>query len=296
MTLRIGVIGLSPGNGHPYSWSAIFNGYNSKAMEKCGFPVIPRYLEKQKFPDDTIQAAKVTHVWTQDAILSRNIAEACLIPNIVTRYTDLIGQVDAVLLARDDSENHLMYATPFLQAGLPIYIDKPLALTVVEAKNLLSLQKFPGQIFSCSALRYAAELKFKDDQEKIIGEIRSIHAFTPKDWNRYSIHVIEPLLQLIPKRGKIVRHSQWVNADRTLLTIDFLSGINVQINTLGVSNSPICLRVIGADGWCDFFFTDSFSAFRNALQDFVLGVLNSDVRISSEHMLEAIELVELGQN
>jgi len=68
MTLRLGVIGLSPGNGHPYSWSAIFNGYNLQAMEECGFPVIPRYLEKQNFPDDGIQSAKVTHIWTQDPL------------------------------------------------------------------------------------------------------------------------------------------------------------------------------------------------------------------------------------
>ena len=34
MTLKLGVIGLSEGNGHPYSWSAIFNGYDSVEMEK----------------------------------------------------------------------------------------------------------------------------------------------------------------------------------------------------------------------------------------------------------------------
>ena len=44
--LKIGIIGYSEGNGHPYSWSAIFNGYNRVLMESCGFTVIPRYLEK----------------------------------------------------------------------------------------------------------------------------------------------------------------------------------------------------------------------------------------------------------
>ena len=35
--VKIGVIGMSPGNGHPYSWSAIINGdYNEKAMQKQG--------------------------------------------------------------------------------------------------------------------------------------------------------------------------------------------------------------------------------------------------------------------
>jgi hypothetical protein len=30
MTVRLGIIGASPGNGHPYSWSAFFNGYDEK--------------------------------------------------------------------------------------------------------------------------------------------------------------------------------------------------------------------------------------------------------------------------
>ena len=45
--LRLGVVGLSEGNGHPYSWSAIFNGCDMSFMKDCGFPVIPGYLAKQ---------------------------------------------------------------------------------------------------------------------------------------------------------------------------------------------------------------------------------------------------------
>src|SRR5690554_2257137 len=47
MTIRLGVIGLSDGNGHPYSWSAIVNGYDPVAMQACEFPVIPEYLGHQ---------------------------------------------------------------------------------------------------------------------------------------------------------------------------------------------------------------------------------------------------------
>ena len=46
---KLGIIGISDGNGHPYSWSAIINGYEPAKMENCGFPVIPRYLAKKTF-------------------------------------------------------------------------------------------------------------------------------------------------------------------------------------------------------------------------------------------------------
>ena len=30
--IRLAMLGCTPGNGHPYSWSAMFNGYNREAM------------------------------------------------------------------------------------------------------------------------------------------------------------------------------------------------------------------------------------------------------------------------
>lgn len=151
--LKLGLIGISPGNGHPYSWSAIINGYDAEAMEDCGFPAIPRYLEEQVWPEAQIAGAQVTHIWTQDAVKSRAIARASCISEVVNEPDDLIGLVDAILLARDDAAQHLTYAAPFLEAGVPIYIDKPIATNRVGLKALRSREQYPGQIFTCSALR-----------------------------------------------------------------------------------------------------------------------------------------------
>ena len=41
--IKLGIIGMTEGNGHPYSWSAIFNRYDVDAMTKeCPFPGIMR--------------------------------------------------------------------------------------------------------------------------------------------------------------------------------------------------------------------------------------------------------------
>src|SRR3990172_8944646 len=105
MAFKLGVIGMSPGNGHPYSWSAIFNGFDKKKMSKCPFPVIPQYLGEQDPETMCIEDAKVTHVWTHDRKVSEDIAGASLIPHVVDEMSDMIGEVDGVLLARDDGEN-----------------------------------------------------------------------------------------------------------------------------------------------------------------------------------------------
>ena len=293
--LRLGLIGMSPGNGHPYSWSAICNGYNKDLMEDCGFPVIPRYLEKQTYPDDLIHDANVTHIWTQDKELSEHIAKASKIACSVTDFEDLIGSVDAVLLARDDAENHFYFAKPFLKAGIPIYIDKPLALSLKEANNLLELQSYSGQIFSCSALSYADELVPDPSELASVGEIRSIIGFTPKSWDKYAVHVIEPLLRLLSDNDEVVQVSRWETGDRTSLHVQFSSGIDAQITTFGDSAAPITLKIIGTSGYIDLQFRDAFQCFKNALQDFVASAKERKSRISVSRMLRVVSLIEMGR-
>lgn len=104
--LRLGLLGISEGNGHPYSWAAIVNGYDEAEMARCPFPAIPRYLAEHRFPDEAIDDARVTHLWTQDPTASRQIAAASMIEHIVSSPEEMVGEVDAVLLARDDAERH----------------------------------------------------------------------------------------------------------------------------------------------------------------------------------------------
>lgn len=294
--INLGIIGSSEGNGHPYSWSAIFNGYNKKIMENCGYPSIPRYLEKQKFPNDQIKEAKVTHIWTQNKKLSKHISSASKINYVVNNMDDLISKVDAILLARDDAENHIKMSKKFLKAGLPIFIDKPMTLSVLEAKKLFNLQKYDGQIFSCSAMRYAPEIRLTKKQKKNLGEIKSIYGYISNSWDKYAIHLIEPILKLIPDRGNIIKYNTFKFYDKTSLSINFESGVNIQVNTFGKSISPFCLKVIGTSGCIDIFFKDMFNAFKDSLKDFTRGIINKEARIQPESVTEIIRLIELGRN
>ena len=295
-SLKLGVIGLSPGNGHPYSWSAIFNGYNPVYMEDCGFPAIPDYLNKQCFPDDTIAEAQVTHVWAQNNDIATHIAKATHISNVVEHYTDMVGEVDGILLARDDAETHLEFAAPFLEAGIPIYIDKPLALTVTKAKQLFDLQRYPGQLFSCSALRYAKEFQLSAGDLNQLGHIRHIHATVPKDWEKYAVHVIEPVLLLASERGYLENTYTWRSKDSTTLIAEYSTGLQVHISTMGESCAPLALRVIGDLGWKDLYFQDTYFAFKGALFDFIQGIIHRDVRIDPDFMLEVVNLIECGRS
>lgn len=295
MKLKLGVIGLSEGNGHPYSWSAIFNGYNSIAMESCGYPVIPRYLEQQTWPDCRIDGAEVVAVWTQNAELSHHIATASRIEEVMLDYSDMIGKVDAVLLARDDSENHLMYAEPFLRAGLPIYIDKPIALSVADLKKLYALEQYPGQIFTCSALRFSKELILTEADRVELGKIKQITAFTPKSWSKYAVHIIEPVLNMLPKGDIPVEIlSPSTTDDSGSLVVRWRSGIQTNFFALGEGLAPLSIRVSGNESFKELNLTDSFSAFKSALQAFVSGIENKEIMSEKSFNKQVVELLERG--
>jgi len=297
--IKLGVLGLSDGNGHPYSWSAIFNGYDLDAMESCGFPVIPRYLEQQQWPESRIQGAEVVSVWTQDKALSQKVATAAKINKVVVKPEDMIGEIDAVLLARDDSENHLALAAPFLKAGLPIYIDKPIALSMVDLNKLYELEEYPGQIFTCSALRYSDELKLSQEDSEKIGEIRQIIAFTPKSWSKYAVHIIEPVLNMLPEfdepesmsGGSLNRFPDDVSGS---LIVNWRSGIHTAFFATGDGVTTISIRVSGTKGFKDLVFSDSFQAFKSALEAFVEGIRNKAIASPKHFNASVVQLLERG--
>jgi predicted dehydrogenase len=291
--LRFGIIGLSEGTGHPYSWSAIFNGYDPTVMAQCPFPAIPAYLARQRFPDDAIAHANVTHIWTQDAAMSAHVAAAALIPNVATHPEDMIGAVDAVLLARDDAENHERDAALFLRAGLPIYIDKPLALSVTAAERLYGLQRRAGQIFTCSALRYARELQLSPDQKAALGTLVYVDACAPKGWDTYAIHVIEPLLAAAGQDIAAMKASTESGARH--IDLRWSHGIHGRISALGTPHAPFSLRLFGTNGWRELVFSDTFAAFKAALMAFTDIVRRVAPPQDSAIPLAAIRILEAGR-
>ena len=291
---------MSEGNGHPYSWSAIFNGYNRDEMKKCEFPIISEYLNNQIFPNDFLtHKATVSHIWTQNLKISRKIASASRIPNICVNLNEMIPHIDAVLLARDDSENHMKYALPFLKAGLPIYIDKPIALSISEARNLWNKSHYYDQIFTCSALHFAKEFRPQNLDNNKIGEVKFIWGTTPKSWNKYAIHLIEPMLNLIPNRGNLVSVKPIISTKSSMIKnvhIEWSSGIKAILQTSGNIPTPLFLRVQGTKGYQDLYFSDSFTAFRSALSKFVDLIDGITMNIPRPFTEEIVEILEKGVN
>jgi len=124
---------------------------------------------------------------------------------IVNAPDEMIGKVDAILLEFQEGGSHLENARPFLEAGLPTFIDKPFTCGVRDAKRLAKLAESQGTpLFSSSSLRYAVEVQQLKSRTEEVGAVLGADAYSPASFHprnpglfNYGIHGVETLYSLM---------------------------------------------------------------------------------------------------
>jgi len=134
---------------------------------------------------------------------------------IVGSIAELCARVDGVLLTSVDGRVHLAQAREVITARKPLFIDKPLASTLDDAREIARLAKAAGvPWFSTSTLRYGmAPLK--------TGDISGIDVWGPGpleehhelDLSWYAIHEAEMLFSVLGRGCEEVTRTVTPDAD-----------------------------------------------------------------------------------
>lgn len=269
-TIRIAMLGVTPGNGHPYSWSAMFNGYDPVAMEECPYAGIPEYLGKEPKETIPIEGAEVTHVCCtgEGEFTAEHVAKCSLIPNVVTDPTEVIGKVDAVIIATDIGAEHVERARPFVEAGVPLFVDKPM---VDNAEDLAVFNEWMRQgkpILSSSSMRYSKEFTPYRLSTNNLGELRFVTITTAKKWETYGIHALEAMYPIVGPGFISARNTG--SYERNVVHFKHERGIDVVV----VASSDMygsfgVLTLAGTVGHDELQTRDSFFSFKAQLQAFV---------------------------
>lgn len=291
MVIRVGMIGMSEGNGHPFSFSSIINGYHDAGLAASGWNGIYEYVRRRSPSEFGFEDVQVTHAWTQDPVTTRRLCDACRIPNAPAAPEDLIGKVDAVILARDDYECHLALALPFLKAGLHVFVDKPLS---VEPDELRVFHPFlaNGKLMSCSGMRYARELDEPRAAIADYGEIRLIRGAILNSWEKYGIHLIDAILNLTPARPVSVTS---IAAAHASLALHMDDGSLVQLDALGAVGRCFRFDIFGSRSITSHEISDNFSMFRRTLWHFFQSVKIGEPAIAPELTLTAMRTLIAGR-
>lgn len=146
--------------------------------------------------------ARVTHLWGEEEKHTAEVARQCRISTVVERPEDLVGQVDAAIVDHRHAKHHVPAARPLVEAGIPVFVDKPFSYTVEEGKDLLRLaRKKKVLVTSYSCVRYAPGFQRAVQARERAGDVLQAEFWGPCDIHSpyggiffYGVHQVEMMM------------------------------------------------------------------------------------------------------
>ena len=152
---RVGIIGSE--NSHAKAFTDIFNASG-------------------KYDD-----IQVVAIWGEEEEASKKISETYNVP--IMKPEEMLGKVDAIMVTSRNGKLHPIYARPFIEQGLPAFLDKPIANCSKEAEAIIALAREKGAPVmggsSTKAVPDTLELKAIADAAKAEGKLLGGHVFAP---------------------------------------------------------------------------------------------------------------------
>lgn len=203
--ITVGVIGAE--NSHTAGFGRLFN------------------IDK-KFP-----GVELKYVWGETDEFAKSAMEKGNIPEQVKDPKEMLGNIDALIVDHRHPKFHLEAAQPFIEAGVPTFIDKPFCYRAEAGKEFLRIAKKLGTpVTSFSSISQSTATFDIIDQLKSIENITQIIRTGTVDLDSkyggiffYGVHVVEPLMYMFGEDIREVRISR--NGNTGNATLRFSSGL-----------------------------------------------------------------------
>jgi predicted dehydrogenase len=122
---------------------------------------------------------------------------------IVNSIAELLEKVDVVLLETNDGRRHLEQALQVFKSGKRIFIDKPIAASIKDAKEIfIAAEKYNVPVFSASSLRFAKGMS--EIKNGSLGKVQGADTYSPMKFEKthpdlywYGIHGVEMLFTVM---------------------------------------------------------------------------------------------------
>ena len=103
---------------------------------------------------DEYRDVEVIGVYSNEPAASKALNEKFGV-NILEDYTDAVGKIDGLIITARHGDLHYEYAKPYLDSGIPMFIDKPLTIKETDAKEFMHELKTRGtRISGGSSLKH----------------------------------------------------------------------------------------------------------------------------------------------
>ena len=268
--LELAIIGLSPQ--HPRSFSQLINEENPNGQGLNG-------------------VARISMLWDRDRAAAAEFVAEHGLETVLDDATAAIGKADGVLVLEDPGDTHLELARPYLEAGVPTFVDKPFALGVDHAKEMVRLaQAHNTPLMSSSALRYAREvIGFKAKEKELVGEARVAVATGPNELVYYGIHAAELFYTVMGPGIAWVRNEYTDEYD--LVHVRYKDGRAVTMQVIRTARYGFLLNVYGTEGTAEVSVRDANFFYAEQMRNVVRMIQTRENPIPHEEMLEIIGML-----
>jgi predicted dehydrogenase len=177
---------------------------------------------------------------------------------VVDGYTDMVSHVDGIILGDHDSCLHYKHLIrPYLAAGVPVFLNRPFALSMTDAHEIIELSRSTGTpIMTGSTLEFAPEAERLQRDLATIGPLLGFVA--ANSTSDYSTHGIHGLLFIYACLGGGVRTVAYQTADwrqpNGVLTLEYegRDGERPFFGCIQEISGPLgWIKVFGASGSCE---------------------------------------------
>lgn len=121
--------------------------------------------EKEKFRD-----VSVIGVYSDDSSAAEKLNEKFGVP-IMESYAEAVGRIDGLVITARHGDKHYKFAKPYIESGIPMFIDKPITINEDEAVEFMRELKMRGvRICGGSSLKQDEFVrKLKNERENEMG-------------------------------------------------------------------------------------------------------------------------------
>ena len=121
--------------------------------------------EKEIFRD-----VSVIGVYSDDSSAAEKLNEKFGVP-IMESYAEAVGKIDGLVITARHGDKHYKFAKPYIESGIPMFIDKPITINEDEAVEFMRELKMHGvRICGGSSLKQDEFVrKLKNERENEMG-------------------------------------------------------------------------------------------------------------------------------
>lgn len=270
---------------HGNAFSSMFNGWDEEKAGELGF-------RTGGATDQRLEGARVVKIYDQDREGAEMMAQIYDIDEVCDSPEELTEGVDAVVVADSGEFDKWELAVPALEAGLPTFIDKPLAETPEIARQVVDIAaEGNAPLMSCSSFRWcdaAWEMRAKLADLGDVQLLSGVHG--QGKFHIYAIHPTEFAFGILgPGVTSVINVGE---QDRDIVRMRREDGAQVVLNMLyrEVIGGGQMFTACGERGW--HTVTQLGALYHPMMEAFLSMAESGEMPISGDEMVEVIAVVD----